>query len=98
MALDATEKDALAAGISFASELASADPNELIRIFEFARRAAGTEVEREMMQVVLAMRAAAVEQAKLADAAIAMIEACSAIVDQSTFAAARSSDVGTQLQ
>jgi len=77
----------LGATVELAGRIVEADPAELIALLTTARKGIGTEGERSLLSVMVAMRQGAAAQLELADAAILMIETVTNYADETALAA-----------
>jgi hypothetical protein len=81
----------IAAGLAYCIDLArkivSSDPEAVVALIVAAREAAGDDVEKNTRGCLAALRTAALEQVKLAEAALEVFEICSEIANGAALAA-----------
>jgi hypothetical protein len=79
----------IAAGIAVAREIVSREPADVVALIIEARKAAGDDVENNTRGCLNGLLAAAIEQVKIAEAALEIFETCGQLANSAALAAAQ---------
>jgi hypothetical protein len=82
----------LACSIAIARTIVSSEPAAVVALVTAARKAAGNDVEKNTHGSLTALRASALEQVKLADAALEIFETCGVLANSAALATIGPSD------